>query len=174
MSNGILYRYVPEEDEDEPQLVVPPSAVPRILAEYHNTATAGHFGVDRTLHKISSRYYWPHMRRDVSSYLAKCIDCQRFKISNFKPSGLLQTPVQAQRFEILSIDLFGPLPETSEGFKWIFIVEDTASRWVELFSLKTATAEECAKCLVNEVVLRYGVPRKVISDNGPQFVSGVM
>ncbi|XP_036329858.1 uncharacterized protein LOC118742000 [Rhagoletis pomonella] len=37
-----------------------------------------------------------------------------------------------------------------------------------------ATAENCAKTLIDEVFLRYGVPRRIISDNGVQFVSAVM
>ncbi|GFX42992.1 transposon Tf2-9 polyprotein [Trichonephila clavipes] len=84
------------------------------------------------------------------------------------------TPVPAQRFESIAIDLFGPLPETTEGMKWIFIVEDYTTKWVELFPLKQATAKECAMTLLNEVFLRYGVPRRLISDNGTQFVSAVM
>lgn len=51
-------------------------------------------------------------------------------------------------------------------------MEDTASRWVELFALTEATAENCAH-LLNEVFLRFG-PRRIISDNGTQFVSAVM
>ncbi|GFW03806.1 retrovirus-related Pol polyprotein from transposon 412 [Trichonephila clavipes] len=58
--------------------------------------------------------------------------------------------------------------------KWIFIVEDYTTKWVELFPLKQATAKECAMLLLNEVFLRYGVPRRLISDNGTQFVSAVM
>ncbi|GFW13001.1 hypothetical protein TNCV_3329331 [Trichonephila clavipes] len=58
--------------------------------------------------------------------------------------------------------------------KWIFIVEDYTTKWVELFPLKQATAKECAMTLLNEVFLRYGVPRRLISDNGTQFVSAVM
>ncbi|GFW09272.1 retrovirus-related Pol polyprotein from transposon 412 [Trichonephila clavipes] len=80
----------------------------------------------------------------------------------------------AQRFESIAVDLFGPLPETTEGMKWIFIVEDYTTKWVELFPLKQATAKECAMTLLNEVFLRYGVPRRLISDNGTQFVSAVM
>ncbi|GFT27041.1 CCHC-type domain-containing protein [Trichonephila clavipes] len=38
-----------------------------------------------------------------------CPDCIKYKASNQKPSWLLQTPVPAQRFETLAIDLFGPL-----------------------------------------------------------------
>lgn len=114
------------------------------------------------------------MRRDVAKYVANCIDCQRFKPTNLKPSGLLQTPVRSQRFEILAIDLFGPLPETPDKEKWILIVEDVTSRWVELFALNVATAEACARTLIEEVILRFGVPRRIISDNGTQFVTAVM
>ncbi|GBM32806.1 Gag-Pol polyprotein [Araneus ventricosus] len=58
--------------------------------------------------------------------------------------------------------------------KWIFIVEDCTTKWVELFPLKQATAKECALTLLNEVFLRYGLPRRLISDNGSQFVSAIM
>ncbi|XP_035230085.1 uncharacterized protein K02A2.6-like [Stegodyphus dumicola] len=42
------------------------------------------------------------------------------------------------------------------------------------FTLKEATAVNCAETLVEEVFLRYGLPRRLISDNGPQFISVVM
>lgn len=76
------------------------------------------------------------------------------------------TPAASRRFETLAIDLFGPLPTTAEGYQWIFIVEDIATRWVEIFPLKRATAENCARTLIDEVMLRYGIPRRIISDNG--------
>ncbi|GFW23336.1 retrovirus-related Pol polyprotein from transposon 17.6 [Trichonephila clavipes] len=44
----------------------------------------------------------------------------------------------------------------------------------QIFALAEATAENCAKILIEEVLLRYGLPRRLISDNGPQFVSAVM
>ncbi|GFU80266.1 CCHC-type domain-containing protein [Trichonephila clavipes] len=46
------------------------------------------------------------------SPVKNCPDCIKYKTSNQKPSGLLQTPLPAQRFEILAIDLFVPLPES--------------------------------------------------------------
>ncbi|GFU94904.1 retrovirus-related Pol polyprotein from transposon 412 [Trichonephila clavipes] len=42
-------------------------------------------------------------------------ECIRYKATNQKPVGLLQTPVPAQRFESIAIDLLVPLPETTEG-----------------------------------------------------------
>ncbi|GBN89967.1 hypothetical protein AVEN_39441-1 [Araneus ventricosus] len=110
------------------------------------------------------------MRKFITSYVKNCLDCARFRAPNPKPVGLLQ----AQRFETIAIYLFGPLPESKDKKKWIFIVEDVATRWVELFALPNATARECATVLVEEVFLRFGLPRRVISDNGTQFVSAVM
>ncbi|GFV69282.1 retrovirus-related Pol polyprotein from transposon 412 [Trichonephila clavipes] len=108
------------------------------------------------------------------SPVKNCPDCIKYKASNQKPSGLLQTPVPAQRFETLAIDLFGPLPESKDGKRWILIIEDCTTKWVELFALPNGTAKECAITLIEKVLLRYGIPRRLISDNGTQFVSAVM
>lgn len=174
LNQAVLYRYVPDTDSEEPQLVIPESLRSKVMFECHDSPTAAHSGIDRTLHRISQRFYFPGMRRFVTQYLKTCVECQRYKPSNLKPVGLLQTPVPAQRFETLAIDLFGPLPRGPQGERWILIVEDTASKWVEVFALTEATAEICAKTLVNEVFMRFGLPRRLISDNGVQFVADVM
>ncbi|GFX65792.1 retrovirus-related Pol polyprotein from transposon 297 [Trichonephila clavipes] len=108
MNQGVLYRNSPHAEVEEAQLVVPTHEREKILKLHHDAPTAAHYGADGTFSRISSKYYW---------------------------TGLLQTPVPAQRFESIAIDLFGPLPETTEGMKWIFIVEDY-TKWVELFPLK--------------------------------------
>ncbi|XP_072943325.1 uncharacterized protein [Epargyreus clarus] len=170
---GVLYRYI-EADTEEPQLVVPESLRKQVMLECHDSPTSGHGGIERTLHRIAERFYFPGMRRYVTEYLKTCVECQRYKPSNVKPAGLLQTPVPAQRFEVVAVDLFGPLPKGPLGERWILIVEDTTSKWVELFALTEATAMICAKTLVNEVFMRFGLPRRMISDNGVQFVADVM
>lgn len=171
---GVLYRYAPEADEEFAQLVVPSQERGKILTEYHDSPLAGHNGIERTIARIASRYYWPGMRKQITDYVKRCVKCQTYKPTNLKPAGLLRTPAMNSRFEVLSIDLFGPLPVTAKGERWIFIVEDVTSRFVELFALVSATADECAKTLIEQVFLRYGFPRKIISDNGVQFVSETM
>lgn len=174
MLDGVLYRYCAEEDSENGQLVVPKSMRKEVLYNYHDVPTAGHYGIERTINRITQLYYWPKMRKDISEYVKDCIECKRYKPSNMKPAGLVQTVNSKKRFETIAIDLFGPLPRTSKGNQWIFIIEDLCSRWTELFSLKEASAEKCALILLNEVLLRYGIPRRIHSDNGPQFVSAVM
>ncbi|CAH2093702.1 unnamed protein product [Euphydryas editha] len=174
LAQGVLYRYSEDSESEEPQLVIPASLRSKVMFECHDSPTAAHGGIQRTIHRISQRFYFPGLRRYVTEYLKTCIECQRYKASNLKPAGLLQTPVPAQRFEIIAVDLFGPLPKGPQGERWILIVEDLASKWVELFALTEATAEVCAKTLVDEVFMRYGLPRRMISDNGVQFVADVM
>lgn len=173
MNDGILYCYA-NDDTEEAQLVIPSQERAGILKAYHDESTAGHYGSERTIARICNRYFWPGMRAEISKYVRNCIECQRFKASNLKPAGLLQTTSSKQRFEVIAVDLFGPLPPTEDGYKWIFIVEDVASRWVEIFKLVEATAESCAKILIDEIFFRFGMPRRIKSDNGVQFVSAVM
>ncbi|GFU69953.1 retrovirus-related Pol polyprotein from transposon 297 [Trichonephila clavipes] len=135
MNQGVLFRYAPDSESEEIQLVVPNHERTLILKNHHDTPMAA---------------------------------------SNQKPSGLIQTPVPDQRFETLAIDLFGPLPESKDGKRWILIIKDCTTKWVELFALPNATAKECAITLIEENLLRYGIPRRLISDNGTQFVSAVM
>lgn len=174
MNNGLLYRYNPVDNTEEAQLLVPQHEWSNVLAIYHDDPLAGHYGAEKTYQRISRRYHWKGMRKYIEAYIKNCLPCQRYKPSNLKPAGLLQTTPINQRFEMIAFDLFGPLPPTPCANTWIFIVEDIATGWIELFAMKTASAENCAKVLIDEVFLRYGIPRRLISDNGPQFVSAVM
>lgn len=173
-SQGVLYRYSPDTDQEEAQLVIPKDKRLDLLKHTHDAPTAGHYGAERTLQRVQRSYYWPGMRRDIYEYVKKCGACQRYKATNLKPPGLLQTPVMQQRFEVIAIDLFGPLPTGPQGERWIFIIEDTASRWVELLPLRQATAEDCGWNLIHHVFFRYGLPRRILSDNGTQFISSLV
>ncbi|XP_072377836.1 uncharacterized protein [Diabrotica undecimpunctata] len=55
---GILYRYTPDLDIGEAQLVAPKSRIQNILSDYHDAPLAGHYGAERTYQRIASRYYW--------------------------------------------------------------------------------------------------------------------
>ncbi|GFX88797.1 retrovirus-related Pol polyprotein from transposon 412 [Trichonephila clavipes] len=123
----------------------------KILKLHHDGPTAAHYGADGTFSRIPSKYYWTGMRKFIPDYVKSCSKCIRYKATYQKPAGLLQTPVPAQRFESIAIDLLVPYQKRP----------------------KQATAKECAMTLLNEVFLRYGVPRRLISDNGTQFANPV-
>ncbi|GFV50214.1 hypothetical protein TNCV_621271 [Trichonephila clavipes] len=145
-----------------------------LLESFQNVFEPGGEATNILEHHINTGNSPPISVPPHRSPVKNCPDCIKYEASNQKPSRLLQTPAPAQRFETLAIDLFGPLPESKDGKRWILIIEDCTTKWVELFALPNATAKECAITLIEEVLLRYGIPRRLISDNGTQFVSAVM
>ena len=131
MVDGILYRYCSDEDNENGQLVIPEELRKDILFKYHNDPTAGHYCIQKTISRITPFFYWSGMRNDIEKYVKNCEECKKYKPSNLKPLSLLQTVASNKRFEVVAVDLFGPLPRTIDAHQWILIVEDLCSRWVE-------------------------------------------
>lgn len=95
------------------------------LRECHDSALGGHFGSDKTFDRIRQLYYWPKMQKDVREYVRKCEKCLAHKPMLLKPAGLMGTQRTAsQPWEIVSADLIGPLPRSSDGFKYLLVVTD--------------------------------------------------
>ncbi|KAJ8980956.1 hypothetical protein NQ317_001220 [Molorchus minor] len=55
LHKGVLYRYTDDQEDDDARLVVPSGEVKNILYAYHDSPTAGHYGIEKTTHRISSR-----------------------------------------------------------------------------------------------------------------------
>jgi len=69
------------------------------------------------------------------------------------------------------VDLVGPLPRSSAGNIWILAAQDKFTKWTEIRALRKATATAVTRGIYEDVILRHGAPRIIISDNGRQFVS---
>ena len=69
MHDGFMFRGM--------QLCIPDYSLRLLLiTELHQE---GHIGKDRTLHLISSSYFWPTLRRDVERFVERCVVCQQSK-----------------------------------------------------------------------------------------------
>ena len=73
----------------------------------------------------------------------------------------------------IAMDVLGPLPMSYRGNRYILVVEDYFTKWVEAYALPDQEATTVARTLVNEFVARYGVPLELHSDQGPNFESKV-
>nr|GEZ03208.1 reverse transcriptase [Tanacetum cinerariifolium] len=65
------------------------------------------------------------------------------------------------------IDFMGPFP-SSKGNKYILVVVDYLSKWVEAKALPTNDARVVVRFL-NSLFSRFGTPKAIISDRGTQF-----
>ena len=77
-------------------------------------------------------------------------------------------------FEMISADITGPLPEWEHGNKYILVVIDFKTRYVQAFPMPDQRAETVAKILVQNWILVYGVPSIVLTDQGSNFGGRLM
>ena len=61
----------------------------------------------------------------------------------------------------------------SQGYKYLLVMIDTLTGWIEGFPTRNEKAEEVVKKLLHELILRFGLPRSLQSDNGTSFTSKV-
>lgn len=176
--NGILHRTRKNKKHynqrliGEKQLLVIPSAMQNKVLEWaHDHPTAGHGGQQRTLYRLGTRVYWESMRKDVINYIASCNDCQRFKYNNAPTANPMQLHIINEPWHTIGMDIMGPFPTTAKQKRFLLVVVDYFTRWVELFPMNSTTSTSIANILTNEVFARYGFPKYILSDNGPQFVS---
>lgn len=91
-----------------------------IFEQLHNSATAGHLGIRRTLHKVKQRYFWCGLRKDVTNWCNTRKKCAQNKRPGKRPTATLQTYVVGAPMERISIDLMVPFPRSKSGnkYKW--------------------------------------------------------
>ena len=153
------------------QIAVPESYKIDVLKECHDSSlTGGHLGVSKTYLKISERYYWKDMYKETKEYVRGCLLCQQRKGARPINDGLIQPIVATEPFEIVGMDLFGPLPKTDEGYEWVITFTDHYTKWVEIHPIKRASEEATAAALINLVICRHGVMARLLSDRGKNFI----
>lgn len=156
------------------RVVIPPGSplIKQLLYEHHNTTLGGHSGVLRTFKRLSHHFYWPSMHKTVVTYISHCDTCQRAKSQTMSPAGLLQPlPVPEQLWEDISMDFVDGLPR-SGAFTSIMVVVDRLSKSAHLIPLSHPyTASIVATQFVANIVKLHGLPRTILSDRDPIFLS---
>ena len=61
----------------------------------------------------------------------------------------------------------------SQGYKYLLVMISEFTGWIESFPIWTENAEEVVKKLLHDIILRFGLPRSLQSDNGTSFTSKV-
>ncbi|GFW00968.1 transposon Tf2-9 polyprotein [Trichonephila clavipes] len=152
--------------------VIPKHQRADILRHFHDAPTTGHLGFAKTYDRIRKRFYWPGMYQNVVRYVMHCRECQRRKSVSQRPPGrLVPIPPAIAPFLSIGIDLLGRFPKSAHGNKWIIVCTDYSTRYAITKALPTAEVDEIAKFLLEEIVLRHGAPRVIITDRGAVFRS---
>ena len=132
----------------------------------------GHFAAASTYNRIKSKYYWRRMMDDVIKVVGQCMVCLRNKKFKFQEHEAMALEYEGVG-DTIHIDIISGLPETKEGYcKILTIVERiTGNGMAEPLKTKTMT-EVKGKLLLYFSI--YGLPKKIISDAGREFVNEII
>ena len=176
MINGVLHKenYINDGIQCNLQVLVPEELRRQVFDMMHNSVLGAHLGARKTTEKILQKHYWFNLRDDIKLWVKQCNICAQNKRPHNKPLAPLGDMRAGAPMDRLAIDILGPLPLSKRGNKYIQVVTDAFSKWVEVKALPTQTAIDCAEHLVDEVFSRYGCPLDLHSDQGRNYESHLL
>ncbi|XP_073129012.1 uncharacterized protein [Henckelia pumila] len=106
---------------------------------------------------------------DASKIARSCEGCQRFGNIQHSPASRLNPVWASCPFDQWGLNIVGPFSQARAQKKFLLVAVDYFSKWVEAEPLAKITEAEVMKFLWKNIVCRFGLPRKLVSDNGRQF-----
>ena len=175
LKDNVLYRewFDPRVKQPVLHLVIPPSMKEDLFSQSHKQKWSGHLGIKRILGRMRRRVYWAGYKADIHRLCRECPECQRHKSPNKKARHPLKKYAVGLPLERFGFDILGPLPESSLGNKYILVVNDYFTKWVEAYPMPNQETVIIANVLVNEFISRFWVPLLLHSDQGSQFESSL-
>jgi hypothetical protein len=106
--------------------------------------------------------------------VTKCKDCHFFQKQTTKHANPLSPIDLSYPFVIWRIDIVGILPRVAEGFRFLFVIIDTFTKWMEAMPVVNIT-QATSVMFLQSIIYKFGIPRWVITDNitqvkGAKFV----
>ena len=153
-------------------VIVPRALQTEVLRSYHTEPQAGHFGIHISYEIIRRRFYWQGMRSDIKRWVEDCEVCALTKSASGKPPGTMGM-VNPERFnQVICIDHVGPL--TTRKRKWVLVMMDAMTRWVEVELVTSLSSKTTSRCIKDSWFCRYGAPDAILTDNGTSFKGSPM
>jgi hypothetical protein len=163
---------------EEPQpahLVVPLLDADDEIRAVHNDLS-GHAGTYVTLQRaLRNHRSWgtrKQMIEDIDNFILKCSCCQKMRKRRSR-SLVDRHVISGSPFSELSIDLLKLPNPDAFGMAYVVVVVDNFSHWTSLVPVKNKSAFEAARALV-KVTGDFGVPLRLRSDGGAEFVNGII
>ena len=169
LQNGILYH----QNGQVMRLVVPQVAREIVLTLGHSIPWAGHLGKHKTTARIKRHFYWPGLQSDIAQFCRSCSQCQKTSMQNPSKAPLQPLPVISIPFERLGMDIVGPVEKSKAGNRFMLVVTDYATKYPEVFPLKSVKAKTVAFSLV-QFFSRVGFPCEILTDQGTNFMSKLL
>ena len=153
--------------------IVPPVASrEKLCKEAHGGVYGAHLREAKLYGQLSKHYWWPRMRSDIENWCRGCLTCATRQPGRAVKPVLTPIPVSGP-FDRVGVDVIH-FPKSTSGNSYAVVFVDYLTKWPEVFATPDQTTLTIAKLLVEQIIPRHGVPKELLSDRGPAFLSKVM
>ena len=141
------------------RLVIPKSLRSQIKKDIH----CCHQGIESCLRRAREHVFWPGMNKEVKEWIQTCEACREFEQTPCKET-LISHEIPDSPWQKIATDLF-----TFKNKEYLVTVCYRSNFWEvdRLYNTKSSTVIKKLKAHL----ARYGIPKQLVTDNGPQFVS---
>ncbi|GJZ75568.1 putative reverse transcriptase domain-containing protein [Tanacetum coccineum] len=132
-----------------------------------------HPGADKMYHDLQDMYWWSGMKRDIATYVSKCLTCSKVKAEHQRPSGLLQQPeIPEWKWDNITMDFITKLPRSKSGHDSVWVIVDRLTKSAYFLAMhEDYSMEKLARLYIDEVIARQGVPMSIISDRDGRLLA---
>ncbi|KAI1905388.1 hypothetical protein AGOR_G00015670 [Albula goreensis] len=170
VEEGRLY-YVGPKKEEKREVVIDTERKRKVFMDCHFSDIGHHLGQKKTVNRIQSKYYWLGIVKDVVDWIKLCETCQHAERN--KNMSRTVRPIKAEApWEILSVDILGPFPETGRGHAYVVLLTDYLSKWVEAFPILKRDALSAARC-ISSAIYRFGSLKTIFCSQSFDFCNEV-
>ena len=171
--DGILYKiwYPKLKGQCFLQLIAPRKLWSELLEAAYNSKFSGHLGHNKVLSKLKMNFYWFRMKEYIRTWIKKSSLCGARKTHEKRARAPLGHYLVGAPMDRVSTDIMGPFPVSVRGCRYILVVQDQFSKWVEAYPIRDQSAETVARVLVHEFFSRFRVPLELHSDQGSNYGS---
>ncbi|GJR08091.1 putative nucleotidyltransferase, ribonuclease H [Tanacetum coccineum] len=157
------------------KLCVPedPTLREALMTEAHSSPFSIHPGSTKMYHDLKQHFWWSGMKRDVATFVSKCLTCQQVKIEHQRASGLLQPlEIPVWKWDEISMDFVTGLPRTQRKHDAIWVVVDRLTKSAHFLPIrKDYPVSKIAEMFQQEIIRLHGTPSAIVSDRDPRFTS---
>lgn len=172
LHNGLLCREIVNSSTKSVtcQVIVPQTLRKQVLQSLHGNPIAGHLSAEKVVKQAQQLCFWPFMSRDIYKWCKKCVPCDARCTPIPRQKAPMKTITATAPFQKVAADIL-ELPVTSRGNRYVLVVQDYFSKYVNLYAISDQRATTVAKCLFENFVCEHGIPEVLHTDQGRQFES---
>ncbi|KAK6762916.1 hypothetical protein RB195_023573 [Necator americanus] len=115
------------------------------------------------------------MWKSVTKFIRSCPICEKIKTpsSHTIREELGMFPIPLRPFERIHTDIIGPLPQCINGNKFISITVSAFGKLAICTPIPNQTTDIEVKALINDVIAKYGITNKIVSDRSSNYTSEI-